>query len=180
MDSISGHPRVVRGRPDVEADDRDSASASSDPRYLASAAALLGTVNGQLYLPFWALSARNLPAYGVGPERVGYHPLVQFSLAARIENALATVFIYVGKTFWPTGLSIVYGWALRTSPWLSGARGASIAAISTLFLQMCGRRPWLLVGWLWYLITLIPVIGLVQVGLAARADRYMYVPMVAF
>jgi tetratricopeptide (TPR) repeat protein len=106
------------------------------------------------------------------------HSLENYGAALRIENALITPWIYIGKTLWPAGLSPIYSWPTGFPLWETLAAGASLAAVSALAIGARRTRPWLAVGWFWFLITLAPVIGLVQVGEQARADRYMYVPMV--
>lgn len=103
--------------------------------------------------------------------------LKSIAFGERVENALITVFIYIGKTFWPTNLANPYH-SEREPVWLAALAGLGIAGISVLVVAMRRNRPYLVTGWFWFLITLLPVIGLVQVGGQARADRYMYVPMV--
>ncbi len=96
----------------------------------------------------------------------------------RIENAAVSYARYIGKLFWPENLAIYYP---RPDHWplpvvLSAA--AILFAISVLFIWQRTRRPYLLVGWLWFLGTLVPVIGLLQVGQQAMADRYTYIPQI--
>jgi len=97
----------------------------------------------------------------------------------RLWNALDSYAVYLGKTFWPSGLAIFYPHPLDTLP---GARvmlaGLLLAGVSVVALLLMRSRPYLLVGWFWYLGTLVPVIGLVQAGMQARADRYMYLPLI--
>ena len=132
-----------------------------------------------LQLPFWALSAADAALTVLAQKSVGFvRSLDEFSLTTRVENAVSTVFIYIGKTFWPLNLSIQYGWPAHQSFWLAVLAAISIIGITVVVLAMRSQRPYLAAGWLWFLITLLPVIGLVQVGSQARADRYMYVPMV--
>lgn len=101
-----------------------------------------------------------------------------FPLSQRLGNALFSYFLYIWKTFWPFGLSIFYP---HPGPTLSvGAMSLSAAVlggISFLVWRQRVARPFLAVGWLWFLGTLIPVIGIVQVGYQAMADRYAYLPM---
>jgi tetratricopeptide (TPR) repeat protein len=97
----------------------------------------------------------------------------------RLANAVLSCGWYLEKTFWPSGLALFYphpqgDWAW--GPVLAWA--AVLLAITMLVLALVRRGPYLAVGWLWFLITLVPVIGLVQVGAQARADRYAYVPHV--
>lgn len=105
--------------------------------------------------------------------------LEDYPLFARFGNALAGYVFYLGKTIWPTGLAIFYPYsANQWSPIMLTAAGALLLAISVAAIAMARTRPALLFGWLWYLGTLIPVIGLVQVGKQSVADRYTYVPLI--
>ena len=101
----------------------------------------------------------------------------RFPLGARLGNALIAYVRYVGKTVWPEGFSPLYFHpGYWPGGWVAGA--AALLLLATLFVWGQRRsRPWLLFGWLWFLGTLVPVIGLVQVGAQAMADRYMYFPI---
>jgi tetratricopeptide (TPR) repeat protein len=100
-------------------------------------------------------------------------------LPLRLMNAVDSYWVYVFDSFWPSGLAVFYPHPLGTSsPWIAGASALALAGLTFLFARLATSRPYLLVGWLWYLGTLIPVIGLVQVGMQARADRYMYLPQI--
>ena len=101
----------------------------------------------------------------------------------RLANAIVSYATYLGMTVWPAALGCLY-----THPYLGGGTGLSagtiggaavlLLAITGVALWQAQPRPWLLVGWLWYLGLLVPTIGLVQVGNQALADRYTYVPLV--
>jgi tetratricopeptide (TPR) repeat protein len=105
--------------------------------------------------------------------------LVKIPVTARIENALVAYTTYLLKTFWPVDLSAFYPHpGIKLPLWQASASGVFLAAITVLVLRELRRRPYLTVGWLWYIGTLVPVIGLVQVGLQALADRYTYVPLI--
>lgn len=100
-------------------------------------------------------------------------------LSSRLGNAVVSYLGYLGKAFWPVRLAVFYphpGAALGSTRVVLSA--LALLAITALAVGQLRRRPWLLVGWLWYLGTLVPVIGLVQVGSQAMADRYAYVPLV--
>ena len=99
-------------------------------------------------------------------------------LAMRIENALVSYGWYMWKTIWPADLTVFYPYPKSIPAWQPVAAAAVLAVISALVWRFRSERPYLLTGWLWYLVTLAPVIGLVQVGSQARGDRYMYVPMI--
>ena len=105
--------------------------------------------------------------------------LPQFPLAVRLENALVSYVAYLGKTFWPLNLAVFYPHPLHTLPlWKAVGAGGLLLAVSTAVLRLGKRHPYLPVGWFWYLGTLIPVIGLIQVGVQAMADRYTYIPLI--
>ncbi|MCX5823321.1 MAG: tetratricopeptide repeat protein [Deltaproteobacteria bacterium] len=105
-------------------------------------------------------------------------PLSAMSLDDRLANAAMSYAAYLGKTLWPAGLSIFYPY--HGPPPLGHLlfAVALIILITGISVLLSNRRPYLLVGWLWYLGTLVPVIGLVQVGSQAIADRYTYLPLV--
>lgn len=96
----------------------------------------------------------------------------------RLSNALISYVLYLGKAIWPSRLSIFYPYPRQTPPaWqLTGALILLLAV--TVGVLLARKRPYLAVGWLWYLGTLVPVIGLVQVGEQGIADRYAYLPFV--
>jgi Tfp pilus assembly protein PilF len=93
----------------------------------------------------------------------------------RVGNAIDALATYLWMAIWPFDLAILYPHPGTVSAWRVAASVAVLAAITTLALVERVRRPYLIVGWLWYLGTLVPVLGLVQVGDAALADRYTYV-----
>ena len=101
------------------------------------------------------------------------------SLTIRLENAVVAYLAYIAKTFWPVDLLIFYPHPLDKLGALQITGSAcALLAVSALAWRLRRRSPYLLVGWLWYFVTLLPVIGIVQVGTQAMADRYSYVPMV--
>jgi len=104
--------------------------------------------------------------------------LENISFSDKIENAVVSYGAYIWKLFWPAKLAVFYpyhyGWSME---WVLSST-ALIIMMSLLCLVERRRRPYFLVGWLWYLGTLIPVIGLVQVGAQAMADRYLYIPSI--
>ncbi len=100
---------------------------------------------------------------------------------SRVANALVSYFTYLAKTVWPSGLAVCYPHpnfpgGIPWEWWQVGGAGVLLAAATVLIVRSY-RKKFLLVGWLWFVGTLVPVIGLVQVGGEARADRYTYIPL---
>src|SRR5262245_36633673 len=100
------------------------------------------------------------------------------SMPVRLGNAILGYVGYLGKACLPIRLATFYPYRLSVPFWPSIASAALLIGLSVVLLWAGRRRPYLAVGWLWYLGTLIPVIGLVQVGGQSMADRYMYLPLV--
>lgn len=96
----------------------------------------------------------------------------------RIANALLSYVGYLEKTLWPADLSIVYPYRTSVSAGAVVFALCILAAVSAAVFVMRARFPFLITGWLWYLGTLVPVIGIVQVGHEAMADRYAYIPLI--
>jgi len=102
-------------------------------------------------------------------------PMAAFGLRFRLSNALVSYVRYVGKTIYPTRLAVLYPLRLEGLPvWQPIVSFVLLVAVSIAVIYAVRKRPFFLVGWLWFLITLVPVIGLVQVGIQAMADRYTY------
>ncbi len=97
----------------------------------------------------------------------------------RAGNSLCSLFIYIRQMFWPANLAPFYPYpAHPISWWVFGLLLAALVALTILAVVLRRTHPWIFVGWFWYLISLVPVIGLVQVGLQAHADRYTYLPQI--
>ena len=98
--------------------------------------------------------------------------------SSRLGNVPVAYARYIAKTFWPTDLSLVYPYVYH---WPVVAIAGSVAIlifISALAVMLLRREPWLAAGWFWFLGTLVPVIGFVQVGAQSMADRYFYIPSI--
>ncbi|UCD86864.1 MAG: tetratricopeptide repeat protein [Desulfobacterales bacterium] len=104
--------------------------------------------------------------------------LDKLPLNIRIANALVSYISYIGKTIWPAQLTVFYPHPGMPPLWKMFACTAFLLVVTLLVILTWKKRPYLAVGWLWYLGTLVPVIGLVQVGEQAMADRYTYVPLI--
>jgi Flp pilus assembly protein TadD len=129
-------------------------------------------------LPLFGLAAASCVA-----TLFAQHEVVQLcekiSLPLRMGNASISYVAYLGQMFWPAGLAVLYPFT---------ARGVGVSEVVLSLVLLAGisagvfvlrhRRPYFLTGWLWYLIMLTPVIGIIQVGAQARADRYTYLPQI--
>ncbi len=105
--------------------------------------------------------------------------LEQVAFPERLANAAVSYVAYLGKMFYPSGLAVLYPLPKDPPPvWETVAAVALLLAISTAVFTVRRKCPYLVVGWLWYLGTLAPVIGLVQVGSQKMADRYTYLPQI--
>jgi tetratricopeptide (TPR) repeat protein len=99
-------------------------------------------------------------------------------LAARLANGLVSYVRYIAGTFWPGKLAVLYPFPVHWPVALVAGAGLLLAGLSVWAVWELRRRPYLAVGWFWFLGTLVPVIGVVQDGAQAMADRYMYVPLI--
>jgi Flp pilus assembly protein TadD len=101
-----------------------------------------------------------------------------YPLNIRLANAMVSYVGYIGKMVWPSNLAVLYPHPGSLPAWQIA--GACLFLVFTSFavIRAVRRQPWFAVGWLWFIGTLIPVIGLVQVGSQAMADRYTYVPLI--
>jgi Flp pilus assembly protein TadD len=130
-------------------------------------------------IPLFALAAFSIVVTFVAQQKGGaLKSLESFPLTTRIANALISYVSYVGKMIWPHNLAVYYPYSGSVPGWQVAGAGLALICLTILFMWTARERPYLVVGWLWYLGTLVPVIGLVQVGSQAMADRYTYLPLV--
>jgi tetratricopeptide (TPR) repeat protein len=130
-------------------------------------------------LPFFALAfAASAVAFAVQKSSGSVSSFESIPMRLRLANSLFAYVAYLSNTLWPANLAAIY--PLSSHFTLIGviAAGLLLAAISILFILRAKQDPYLLVGWLWFIGTLVPVIGLIQVGSQSRADRYMYIPAI--
>lgn len=102
----------------------------------------------------------------------------ELSWAHRLTNAMVAYGLYLGKTIWPSHLAIYYPIPAKWPLWQLVLTVSALLSVSILALRSLRSRPWLMIGWLWFLGTMVPVIGLVQVNDQAMADRFAYVPLI--
>jgi len=101
-----------------------------------------------------------------------------FPLDVRIANAVVSYALYLGKTIWPVNLAIHYPHPGAWGFWPVAGSALVLLGVSFWALRKISSSPWLAVGWFWYLIALLPVISLVQIGSHSLADRYTYIPLI--
>ncbi len=129
-------------------------------------------------LPLLALSAAACAITIFAQRSAGSLHLV-LPLGVRLENAVFAYSMYLWKTIWPVRLAVFYphpGASLAF--WQFALAALILISVSAIVWRQRAARPYLITGWLWFLGTLVPVIGLVQVGEQAMADRYAYVPLI--
>jgi tetratricopeptide (TPR) repeat protein len=125
-----------------------------------------------------ALASMGITIYAQGQSQA-IGTLERFPLGLRLANALHSTMTYLEQTFWPTGLAVYYPYPRSgVSPVPLAIDAVLLLGVTFLALRWLRSRPHVAVGWFWYLATLVPVIGLVQVGSQARADRYTYIPLI--
>jgi Flp pilus assembly protein TadD len=130
-------------------------------------------------LPLFALAlASSVVTFLVQLHGGAVRDLDRFPFDRRLANALVSYADYIGMTLWPARLGVFYPFPTSLPAWRVIAAAVILIAVSAVALRAARRHPYLLVGWFWYLGTLVPVIGLVQVGAQSMADRYTYVPLI--
>ena len=134
-------------------------------------------------IPLLALSAASCAiTYIAQAEGGAVKVLGSVPIGMRLSNAAVSLVTYLAKTAWPASLAVFYPHPASVQAdipaWQIVGSILLLAGFSFLAIRQGRRRPYLAVGWLWYLGTMVPVIGLVQVGAQALADRYTYIPLI--
>ena len=129
-------------------------------------------------LPLFALAAASSVVTVLVQQQSGaVQSVVAFPLMRRVGTALMAYVVYIGKAVWPAALAPLYPYPDLS--WIAVVGAALVlAALTALALRAASRWPYAAVGWFWYLGTLVPVIGLIQVGSQPYADRYTYLPLI--
>jgi tetratricopeptide (TPR) repeat protein len=141
---------------------------ASWPRLLLEKVPLLALSAGSAAITMFAQRSGN------ALESLGHIPI-----QLRIENAIYSYAKYLAKIFWPVNMALLYPHPLNKLTFFQvGLSAIFLVAVSVLVWQSRERRPYAISGWLWFLGTLVPVIGLVQVGPQGMADRYAYIPTI--
>ena len=129
-------------------------------------------------IPLFALSIASIVAT-LSAQQLAIGTTESLPLASRIDNALVTYVNYLRQMFWPVDLVPFYvhpEWRLAT--WQILGATILLAGITAAVFRFRRKLRFLVVGWVWYIVMLLPVIGIIQVGLQARADRYTYLPQI--
>jgi protein O-mannosyl-transferase len=116
--------------------------------------------------------------YIVGQEGGTVRSIEVFPMSVRIGNAFISYISYIGKMIWPSNLAVLYPHPGLLLPWQVLGSVSLLIAITLVFIWKVKKSPYLATGWLWYLGTLVPVIGIVQIGNQAMADRFTYIPLI--
>jgi tetratricopeptide (TPR) repeat protein len=178
-------------------------SRPSNPRYLAVMAAFaLGLMSKPmlitapvllLILDWWPLRRRALSeklplflmaAIALAITSLGTARLQAINWAAhvplghRLANALVNYAAYLKLALWPTHLAILYPYRLTIPAWQTAAAALLLAGITAAAWRLRRAAPYLLAGWLWFVVAILPPIGIVQMGRQAMADRFLYVPFI--
>jgi protein O-mannosyl-transferase len=128
-------------------------------------------------LPLFALAlASSIPTIIAQKEAI--ITLVKVSPGERLINAIVSYGVYLLQTIWPARLAVFYPFPPHPQVFPAIALLCFLVVLTLVVLRYGKRHPYLVTGWFWYLITLIPVIGIVQVGGQAHADRYTYIPLI--
>jgi Tfp pilus assembly protein PilF len=150
-------------------------------RWCARAPASLRTPGARLAaekVPLVVLSAAAGALTYVAEQQVGaVQSMASYSFGVRLANAIVSYALYIWKTIWPVDLAVLYPHIGMPPLWLALASAVLLVAVTGVAWHLRTRAPYLAVGWFWYLGTLVPVIGLVQIGTHAMADRYTYIPL---
>ncbi|MGD9412981.1 MAG: tetratricopeptide repeat protein, partial [Desulfobacterales bacterium] len=144
---------------------------------------------GSLARDVWPYIREKLPFFGIAATAVivtysaqkyggGLNSLNPYPLYDRISNALISYGVYIWKMIWPQNLAFFYPFPDSLPAWQIMAATLALVIFTALAIRSIKDRPYFIVGWLWYLGTLVPVIGLLKIGDFAMADRYTYVSLI--
>jgi Flp pilus assembly protein TadD len=130
-------------------------------------------------IPLLMLTVASSVLTYIGQQHAGkMMHLAELPIGSRLANALLSYAGYLAKMVWPARLAVFYPYPTSFPAFQMLGAGLILVAISALAIRLVRQQPYLIVGWLWYVGTLVPVVGLVQVGGRAMADRFTYVPLI--
>ncbi|MDP2104775.1 MAG: hypothetical protein Q8J76_02180, partial [Desulfobulbaceae bacterium] len=151
-------------------------SATSLGQLLQQKKKVLSLIGEKIPLFIMALISGVLTIFAEGGQGT-LGTLTSYPMTLRVGNALLSYVRYLGKTLWPTSLLPFYTYP-DVLPWQVWLAVAALTLITLYCLWQFPKHPYLLIGWLWYLVMLLPVIGIIQQGEFAMADRYTYLPLI--
>jgi tetratricopeptide (TPR) repeat protein len=129
-------------------------------------------------VPLFALTIISSVITYIAAQSGGLKSFEAFPLSVRIGNAFISYVVYIGKMIWPSNLAVLYPYPELLLLWQILGSVFLLIAITLVVIWRAKRSPYLATGWLWYAGTLVPVIGIVQIGTQAMADRYTYIPLI--
>lgn len=129
-------------------------------------------------IPFFVLAIVSSIATYITAQSVGFIHLGLIPLDVRIGNALVSYIAYIGQMIWPVNLAVLYPHSRVVILWQAFGAALILIAVTLVVTWKIKKYPYLATGWFWYLGTLVPVIGIIQVGVQAMADRYTYIPLI--
>jgi tetratricopeptide (TPR) repeat protein len=130
-------------------------------------------------IPFFALSVVTAVVTVLMQRQIGAFTLI-LPLDARLANSVVSIARYLGKFFWPFDLAVCYPHPGYWPAWVFIGSAILTTVLSAAAWRQRNTRPWLLTGWLWVLVVLLPAIGIVQVGFQSMADRYTYLSLIGW
>ena len=132
-------------------------------------------------IPLLILSVLSCVITYIVQEKAGVMEFAKgITLSVRLQNVLIAYAGYIGKMFYPCNLAVLYPYPAGINPLQLIVGVVVLTALSGFVIIYAGRHRFLLTGWLWFVGTLVPVIGIVQVGAQSMADRYIYLPSIGF
>ncbi len=130
-------------------------------------------------IPFFIAAAGSCVVTYLAQHKGGaVAPLTLYPLFLRVENALVSYIAYIIKMIWPVNLAVLYPHPETVPLWQAAGSSILLVIITFFAVKTMRKRPHFAVGWLWYLGTLVPMIGIVQIGSHAMADRFTYIPLI--
>ncbi len=130
-------------------------------------------------LPLFALAGLSSIVTFIAQQKGGaVESMEAFPLGVRIGNTFVSYIVYIGKMIWPANLAVLYPHPGPSPLWQSAGGALVVVAMTAICTMTAKRFPYLAVGWFWFVGTLVPVIGIVQIGGQGWADRYTYIPLI--
>jgi len=130
-------------------------------------------------VPLFVLSAMSIGLTFEAQRQLGAIAAIEnLPIGSRISNAIVSYVAYIGQAFWPVDLAAFYPYPLVIPPALVAGASLALAVMTVCAIRAARHAPYVTVGWFWYVGTLVPVIGIVQLGSHAMADRFTYIPLV--